>query len=297
LIFDLIFEETDMREFACDGPINTIIRTSSGNVDVIAEERSSVTVDVTPATASETSRAAAAQTRVEMNGDLLIVETPQLRGLVTRRSGSVNIRVHLPTNSRIQFSSSSADLRCAGRVGDLEISTSSGDARIDYVAGDMRRNSASGDTQFNRIDGDLSVHSASGDVRGGTVGGGLTSRSASGDVRIDAVGGSVKAQSASGDIEIDSLWSGVTRVNSASGDVQLGVAEGVSVWLDLTSISGDTRSELPVSESAPAGRAATLNLHVRTVSGDVKIRRSTNAAANGAFSANGAADVPTVSAA
>lgn len=274
-----------MREFACDGPINTIIRTSSGNVDIIAEERSSVTVDVTPATAGEASRTAAAQTRVEMNGDLLMIETPPLRGLVVRRSGSVNIRVHLPTNSRIQFSSSSADLRCAGQVADLEISTSSGDARIDYVTGDVRRNGASGDTQFNRIDGDLSVHSASGDVRGGTVGGGLTSRAASGDMRVDSVGGSVKAQSASGDIEIDSLWSGVTRVNSASGDVQLGVAEGVSVWLDLTSISGDTRSELPVSEFAPAGRAAALNLHVRTVSGDVKVRRSTNAAGAPAGSA------------
>jgi DUF4097 and DUF4098 domain-containing protein YvlB len=172
-----------------------------------------------------------------------------------RRSGSINIRVHVPTNSRIQFASSSADLRCAGQVGDIEINTSSGDARIDHVAGDMRRKSASGDTQFNRIDGDLSVHSASGDVRGGTVGGGLTSRSASGDTRIDSVGESVKAQSASGEIEIDGLWSGVTRVNSASGDVQLGVAEGVSVWLDLTSISGDTRSELPVSEFArPSGR-------------------------------------------
>jgi hypothetical protein len=263
-----------MREFACDGPANVIIRTSAGKVDVIAEDRASVLVDVTPGAAGEASRTAAAQTRVEMSGDLLMVETPLGHGFMLRRSPVVDIRVHVPTNSRLQFNSASADLRCAGQLGDVEAVTASGDMRIDHVSGDMRRESASGDTQFNRIDGDLSSHAASGHMRGGVVGGGLTSRSASGDIRIDAVAGSIKAQSASGDIEIDSLASGMARINTASGDVEVGVAEGVSVWLDLSSVSGDTRSELPVSDSAPGGGVAALNLHVRTISGGIKVRRS-----------------------
>jgi DUF4097 and DUF4098 domain-containing protein YvlB len=267
-----------MREYACDGPINAIVRMSAGMVDVIAEDRSSVTVDVAPGAGGEASRVAAEQTRVELDGDLLMIETPQTHGFVVRRSGAVNIRVHVPTGSRLQFSSSSGDLRVAGRLGDVEVSTSSGDARLDHVSGDLRRSSASGDTQFNRVDGDLSANGASGDVRGGVVAGGLSTKSASGDVTIGAVAGSVKAQSASGDIEIGNLSAGVARFNSVSGDVSVGVAEGVAVWLDLSSVSGDTRSELPVSESAPAGRAAALNLYVRTVSGDVRVGRATHAA-------------------
>ncbi len=268
-----------MREFACDGPISVIVRTYVGRVDVIAEDRTSAAIDVTPGNGSEAARNAAAQTRVEMSGNLLIIEAPETRGFTIRRSPVLNIRVHVPSGSRLQFNAVSADLRSTGRLGDVEISTASGDARLDHVAGDVKRNSASGDTHFNRIDGDLSTHTASGDVRGDTIGGGLTARTASGDVSINAIGGSVKAQSASGDIEIESLRLGVTRISSVSGDVELGVAEGTPVWLDLSSISGDTRSELPVSDAAPAGGSAALNLHARTVSGDITVRRSRPATA------------------
>jgi DUF4097 and DUF4098 domain-containing protein YvlB len=267
-----------MREFACDGPINVDITAAAGLVDVLAEERSSVVVDVTPGSPGDASRVAAAQTVVEMNADLLLIETPPVRGFVLRRSPSVNIRVRVPADSRLRFRGSSADVQCGGRLGDVDISGSSGDARLDHVGGDLRRKTSSGDTLFNRVDGDLSVGGASGDVRGGSVGGGLTSRTASGDVRIGAVAGSVKVQSASGDIEIDNLAQGVARINTTSGDVEVGVAEGASVWLDLYTMSGGTRSDLPISDSAPTGGVAALNLSVRTTSGDIKVRRSRVAA-------------------
>jgi hypothetical protein len=264
-----------MKEFPCDRPVSVIIRMTSGNVDVIAEDRATATVDVAPATTAEASRIAAAQTRIEMNGDLLMIETPQQHGLLIRRSAPVNIRLHVPTNSRLQYSAASADIRCDGILSGIDANSASGDVSVDQISGDMQRKAASGDTEFNVVGGDLSVNSASGDVRGGVVGGAMTARSASGDIRIDAVAGSVRAQSASGDIEIERLAAGVARINSASGNVQVAVAEGVSVWLDLSSISGDARSELPMRETAPTGGAAALSLHVRTASGDITVRRST----------------------
>ena len=237
-------------------------------------------IDVTPGAPSEASRAAAAGTSVEMTGDPLLIETPHAKGFIIRRSAAVKIRVHVPTNSRVQINSASADVRCAGRLGEVDVNSTSGDLRLDHVSGDLKRRSASGDTQFNQVDGDLSLHAASGDVQGGSVSGGITVRSASGDTTLDAVGGSVKAQSASGDIKIGNLAVGTARIHSASGDVEIGVAAGVSVWLDLTSISGDTTSDLPVSDAAPTGGAATLSLHVRTSSGDIKVRRALVAPAN-----------------
>lgn len=263
-----------MAEFECNGPITAVVRTVAGRVDIVAEERSNVDVDVRPGAIGEGPRSAAAQTKIEMDGDLLLVETPQARGFVIRRNPPVEIKIRIPLDSRVQISSASADVNCTGRYANADISTASGDVHIDHVAGDLKRNSASGDTQFNRVEGDLASHSASGDIRGGFVGGNMTLRSASGDIGIESVQGSVKAQAASGDIKIGSIIAGTARIHTASGDVELGVAEGTSVWLDLSSVSGDTSSDLAVSDSAPGGGSASLSLHVRTASGDIAVRRA-----------------------
>ncbi|MGH9292503.1 MAG: hypothetical protein ACRDZ6_06965, partial [Acidimicrobiales bacterium] len=61
-------------------------------------------------------------------------------------------------------------------------------------------------------------------------------------------------------------------ITTASGDVMVGVADGVGVWLDMTTVTGDTVCELP-SEQAQRGEAA-LVLSLRTVSGDMRIVRT-----------------------
>jgi hypothetical protein len=268
-----------MPEFPVNGPISATIRTAAGSVRIIAEERDSATVDVRPGNSSEAARQSAADTFVEMNGDTLVVETPQARGFLVRRTPSLDVAVRIPLDSRLMVRTASADVFCEGRVATADVNTASGDLQIDQVAGDLTRNAASGDTQFGVVGGSMSCNSASGDVRGRSVGGDLTSKSASGDTLVDAVGGSVRATTASGDIEVGNLARGSTSIHSASGDVQLGVAPGTAVWMDVSTISGDTRSDLNVSDSSPTGSSATLELNVRTVSGDVTIRRSTTAPA------------------
>jgi predicted membrane protein len=67
---------------------------------------------------------------------------------------------------------------------------------------------------------------------------------------------------------------GTVRANSASGDVTIGVAAGIGVWLDLTSISGDTRTDLTMPTGHADQSAAALNLQVRTVSGDIDVHRA-----------------------
>jgi len=268
-----------MPEFPVSEPISATVRISSGSLRFVAEQRDSVVVDVRPGNSSDAARQAAAETIVEMTGDGLIIETPQARGFIVRRSPSVDITVRLPTDSRIMARSASADVTVDGRLASADINTASGDLRIDHVTGDLRRHSASGDTHFRRVDGTMNADGASGDVRGGIVGGDFTSKSASGDVIIEAVGGSVRATSASGDFQLGNVARGQTNIHSASGDVTIGVAEGTAVWMDVSTISGDTRSELNVSDSSPSGSSATLELSIRTVSGDVVIRRATSSPA------------------
>ena len=268
-----------MYDFPVDGPVPATVRISSGRLRVFAETRDSVSVDVQPGSSSEASRQIADQTRVEMTPDGLLVETPQLRGFMVFRSGNVNVTVRLPRDSRLLVRTSSADVEVEGRVGPSDINSASGDLRIEHVAGDLHRGAASGDTQFGRIDGDLSCNSASGDVRGESVGGDYTGKSASGDITIDTIGGSARCNSASGDIRLGNLARGEARVHTASGDVTIGVAEGTGVWMDLSTVSGSTRSELDVGDAPADGTGATLSIQARTASGDITIRRARSAPA------------------
>lgn len=263
-----------MFEFPCSGPITAVLRVASGDLRIVAEPRTTVDVDVQPASHGEAGRTAAANTRVEMNGDDLLVEVPQARGFVIRRTPPLNIIVRMPLDSSLTVRSASADITCHGRVGATSVHSASGDLRLDHIAGDFDRHAASGDTYVTMIEGNATLVHASGDMKIGSVGGDITAKSASGDIDVEAVGGSARVSTASGDIKLRDLSSGSTKVHAASGDVLIGVAEGTAVWLDLNSASGDTRSELAISDNTPAGTELNLRLQVRTASGDITVRRS-----------------------
>ena len=66
---------------------------------------------------------------------------------------------------------------------------------------------------------------------------------------------------------------GTTQIDSASGDIWLGVAPGTTAWLEVQSLSGDVTSELQ-SAGAPDEDAPTVSIQARTLSGDVAIRRA-----------------------
>ncbi len=268
-----------MPDFPASGPIHATVRIAAGALRIAAETRDTVTVEVRPGSNGEASRQAAEDTHVDMAGDQLTVETPQARGFMIRRSAPVNITLRVPLGSRLLLRSASADITCDGSYGDSYINLASGDVEIEQIAGNLQCGTASGDVRFARVDGNLTVTTASGDIRGHSVGGEMSAKTASGDVIVEAVAASVRAGTASGDITIGNMATGTARIHTASGDVKLGVAEGTPIWLDLNTLSGDTRTDLPVSSETPDGTAATLNLYIRTVSGDITVRRSVTAPA------------------
>ncbi|MEA2459987.1 MAG: hypothetical protein QOH90_164, partial [Actinomycetota bacterium] len=64
------------------------------------------------------------------------------------------------------------------------------------------------------------------------------------------------------------------NIKTTSGDIQIGVAEGTSVWMDVSSLSGDTNSYLAPGDG---GGGATLEVRASSLSGDITLR-STSAA-------------------
>jgi DUF4097 and DUF4098 domain-containing protein YvlB len=262
-----------MREFNVQDRITLFAKLAAGAMNVAAEPRDTAAVEVLPYDDSTASREAAERTVVEMRGSALHVESPE-GGWRLRRSGRIRVDVRLPEDSRLVVRVASADTRFDGRYGDATIDTASGDVTVDHVAGTLTVKGASADVRVARVEGQLVVDSASGDVVLGYAGGDVIVGTSSGDITLDKAEGSVRAQSASGDLRLGSVGQGNVQLSTASGDVRVGIAAGTSVWLDLSTASGSTRSDLDHGDAqAPANGVPDLNLRVRTASGDIELRR------------------------
>ena len=254
-------------------PVTVAVRGNRGRIDITASDGVTVSADVEPLDDSDAAREAARNTQIRLDGDTLIIQPPPVSGWTWWRTPRLGITVHVPTGSSISAKMASAKLRATGRYHTAHVSTASGDAWIEDVTGDAHIGSASGDTVVGRIGGSFHGKSASGDIETGDVVGDVTGGSASGDISVRSVGGSVSAGTASGDIEVGVLYRGQANLRSASGEVSVGVAAGTGVWLDVVTASGSTFNDLAVSTGPAGGQTATLQLRIRTASGDVRIRR------------------------
>lgn len=197
----------------------------------------------------------------------------------------ITCRVRCPEGSALEARTRSADVEASGRLGDVSVQTASGDVHLRRVDGRLSTKSASGDVRAEFVAGRATVQSASGDVELGEVQGDLRVNSVSGDVSVGVAEGDVSATTVSGDQAHENVAGGSVAVNSVSGDVRVAVRRGSRVYLDCTSVSGDTRSELELSGES-TGDGSLVEIRAKTVSGDITIARAS-------ASANDAQDIDT----
>jgi DUF4097 and DUF4098 domain-containing protein YvlB len=185
--------------------------------------------------------------------------------------GDVRVDLTVPTGTQVGVETGSADLEISGSIGSLDVKSGSGDCRFGAVDGDVSVKTASGDVTGETVTGRLAATTASGDARVRLVHGELVGHSASGDFIVGDAR-SARVTTASGDVEIGAVRSGHTTIRSVSGDVEVGVPRGTRAYLDLASTSGSTMSDLDMSGDAGDGQAQ-LEIHVSTVSGDIRVVR------------------------
>lgn len=279
-----------MQSFTTPGPVALNIRFAGGQLHLTAEHRDTTEIEVAPGNPSNTADVEhAAATVVDQRGNEIVVHAPDTKRWFGR-TPKLDIRVITSARADATIHVESADVRLVGPVGAADVISASGPVRFDDVASltvntasadvigdrigdDARAKSASGDIQLGELGGNGDFTTASGDIDVATVGGDATCRSASGDVSIGPIGGSASAKTASGDIRLASVRGGTVEIDSASGDVWIGVAVGTAAWLDVQSLTGDVRSDLEGTE-APDDAAPTVTIRARTLSGDVAIRRA-----------------------
>ena len=203
----------------------------------------------------------------------LVVSRPSRR--VGRRAGrELVVEVSAPAATRVRLDGRSTDLVIDGTLESVSFSSASGDAVLGNVVEDLEVSTASGGVRAGRIGGRLSARTASGDVAVDSVAGDVVVNTASGDVEVGDTTGDLRISTASGDVTVGSALQGLASVQTASGRVVLGVAPGTRAYLDVSSLSGRTASDLPVSDQPSGDGGPQLEVRVSSVSGDVLIRRA-----------------------
>jgi DUF4097 and DUF4098 domain-containing protein YvlB len=121
---------------------------------------------------------------------------------------------------------------------------------------------------------DVEAKIASADVEGRGRFGDVRVQTASGDVELEDVGGLVRIDSASGDVHVERA--GELKLNSASGDIEVGIAKGSRLWVEAQSLSGDTSSDIDLEsgETIESDEGPLVELTARTLSGDIAVRRA-----------------------
>jgi len=258
--------------FSTPGPLLLNVRVPSGRIDLEAVEGTETIVELegTP----ELEEEARIELRPRRDGHEVVVAIEERFGFLRRGRADVRVRLTSPPGADVEVSTASADLDARGEFGALQANTASGDVRFEHVGGEAQVNSASGDVNLEHVGGRLTVNTASGDLEVGSLGGEGKIRAASGDISIDEADTALKVQTASGDVEVGSVREGDVTLQTASGDIEVAVKQGSKVFIDARSMSGETSSELEITDAPSEGEGPLVEIRATAMSGDIEIRRA-----------------------
>ena len=237
------------------------LRMTAGRCEIETAETDRTQVDVEPLDDSPASRAAAEELveslRDRRGGKELVIEIPSSKLLRPfRGDAAMLVRIRAPHGMHLDARTVSAGIAAAGRLGDVDVHTVSGGREADAV------------------DGRATLKTTSGGMRIGTLTGPGTVNTVSGDIRIDAPEGeSLTVRTVSGAVRVARAQRGRLDVRNVSGAIEVAVAPGATLWVDASSASGEVVSDLPVTDTAPAG-GADLELRAASASGRITLTRA-----------------------
>ena len=210
------------------------------------------------------------------NPDKLLVE--QFRdhiqiGEEGRLRGSYRIRLEVPAGTDLTTAVASGNVDVRGPVGDCAARSASGDVAVENASGRLEIKVASGDVTIKQAGGDTRVVSASGDVKIVAADGDCSVSCASGDADLGTVTGGLNVKTASGGVLVKRFEGDTLIAKSVSGRLDLRVASGRRVDLDLRTLSGKVDLPSPSDSPAPPD-GPEVQLRAKSVSGNIIIRRA-----------------------
>lgn len=267
--------------FETPASVRLVVRTGSGTVRVRADADDGLThVGIAGHDAD--------QVVVEHRDDAVVVAAPRQRSGFWAGDTGLDVEVVVPPGSRLEVRVGSADVTVDGRVGTsqlrsgsgsvtvatavgaLLVETGSGDVTVQHALEGLRVKSGSGDVRVERCEDSVAVSTGSGDVSVREALGATAVKTGSGALHVVEAHDDVSMSTASGDLVVETLHRGRLTAKGASGDVEVGVAGGVPVWTDVTTLTGHVSSRLE-HLGAPAEGQDHVEVRATSVSGSVAL--------------------------
>ena len=220
------------------GRLRLRIATSSGTVNVTAEDRADVVV--------------------ERGGDLLAGADGVVEVRPTRASSSIDVLC--PSGTDLMIGTSSGGVRLHGRFGSVSVTSSSGSIRAEDVAeADLR--TQSGAVELGDCGEGCRISTKSGKVTvDGT--GAAEIATVSGTIRVGHVSGAAQATTVSGGVEISTDAGGPVRARTVSGSISIRLPRGIRPALRISG-PHQVRSECEQGDD--------VVVEISTMSGTVEI--------------------------
>ena len=278
-----------MPVFTTPTPIDLAINWQVGAIEVIASDRTDTVVTVFPTREDNAlDRRGAEETKVDFDGQRLTVKGPRPRFSIIGPSESVDLKVELPTGSRLTAEMAGGGVRTVGRLGatrvkasgveldatgDLWVRAMHGNVTVGTAEGGMEITADHGQIRVGTVTGDAILKASHGTITVGEVGGDLDAKLSYGDLEITKALASVTGKTAYGAIALREVSSGSIQIESGFGQITIGVRPDVAAWLDLSSKNGRVRNEID-GDRAPAESEQSVAVRARTQYGDITVQRA-----------------------
>jgi hypothetical protein len=279
-----IDDHRTLTSHATPGELRLRLHLPAGRIELTTRDAPTTDVQVEPLDGGTAAAEFAASVRQRLRergggGHELLVETPGRTGILGfRREPELRFTITAPHGTHVEAETASADFDGRGRLGSVEVKTASGDVAVEEASGHVTVKTVSGDVDLAKAGGRARINTVSGEVRIGSVTGEAVVNLVSGDVQIGDAASSVNIKSVSGDVELEAVRRGEVRLQSVSGDLTMAVVRGSRLWMDVSSLSGDTSSDLDVSDGGSAGDVD-LQVRATSTSGNIQLLRSQKASA------------------
>jgi hypothetical protein len=282
-----------MPTFDTPEPISVTLELGIAHVRIVAADRPDTVVEVRPSDPARKSDVTAAEhIRVEYADGRLQVKAPRGWKPHALRAGgeSIDVQIDLPAGSQLRGAAGVGTVRASGRLGEcsfgigagdihleeagrVQLKTGVGDVTVGRAVGHIVVTCGTGAVRIDGVEGTAVVKNANGDTCIGEVTGDLRVASANGSISVDRSPMTVAAKTARGDVRLGEVAGGDVRAETAYGQVEVGIRDGVAAWLDLDTRFGTVHNDLGPTD-APAPGDDTVEVRARTAFGDITVRRA-----------------------
>jgi len=283
-----------MPQFETPQPIAITVDMFLGHVKIIASDRTDTVVEVRPSNADKKDDVRAAkETEVDFAAGNLTVKAPTWWTKMNTLFGanpSIDVTIEVPTGSRLHGTAHMCRFLVTGELGQCELKSHVGDLQLDKADSLKSQSSAgnvtvdqvmsgasittNGIVRIRQINGSAVVKNTHGDSMIREVAGDLTVNAANGNITVERPRGSVTAKTANGSIRVGDAARGTLRLETATGELEVGIHPGSAAYLDVHTKSGAIQN-LMESADQPARSEETVHVYARNSFGNITIRHAT----------------------